>query len=328
MSARRQHPHRFAVTPDEAGKRLDKFLTERLPDMSRAAVQALLRAGHVTDTRSTTIKDGAHRVKPGEDYTITVAESAKDIFGQPLHGSRTFNFRAGDAKPRLALQSGTVDCTYHIYTLVWALKLFEVAPYITQIEDSSAFTFIAVNKSTVNDVRTQFGPPNRVVRYPGRDGDSWEYNLRGGPGNDLFVGNNFVGSVSKFDATTGAGGPFFGGVSNPLKLALFGNNLFVSDNGRVAEYDATTGALINPTFITGLSGANGLAILGNNLFVASNGSGTVGEYDAITANFITGLSSPAGLALQVQAVPEPSTWALPALCFAALLFRRFSRRSA
>jgi 23S rRNA pseudouridine1911/1915/1917 synthase len=74
MSARRQHPHRFAVTPDEAGKRLDKFLTERLPDMSRAAVQALLRAGHVTDTQNTTIKDGAHRVKPGEDYAIVVPE--------------------------------------------------------------------------------------------------------------------------------------------------------------------------------------------------------------------------------------------------------------
>jgi TRAP-type transport system periplasmic protein len=51
-----------------------------------------------------------------------------------------------------ALQSGTVDCTYHIYTLVWALKLFEVAPYITQIEDSSAFTFIAVNKAKWNQI--------------------------------------------------------------------------------------------------------------------------------------------------------------------------------
>ena len=33
-----------------------------------------------------------------------------------------------------ALQSGTVDCTYHIYSQVWALKLFEVAPYVTQTE--------------------------------------------------------------------------------------------------------------------------------------------------------------------------------------------------
>src|SRR5206468_3447556 len=56
-------------------------------------------------------------------------------------------------------------------------------------------------------------------------------------GNNLFVANQSVGTVSKYDATTGAGGPFFGGVSNPLGLALFGNNLFVSDGGasRVAE---------------------------------------------------------------------------------------------
>jgi TRAP-type C4-dicarboxylate transport system substrate-binding protein len=51
-----------------------------------------------------------------------------------------------------ALQSGTVDCTYHIYTLIWALKLFEVAPYITQIDDSAAFTFIAVNKAKWNQI--------------------------------------------------------------------------------------------------------------------------------------------------------------------------------
>jgi len=64
------------VTPEEAGKRLDKFLTERLPDMSRAAVQALLRSGHVTNAQSRTIKDGAHRVKPGEVYGVVVPEPA------------------------------------------------------------------------------------------------------------------------------------------------------------------------------------------------------------------------------------------------------------
>ena len=62
------------MTPDEAGRRLDKFLTERLPDISRAAVQVLLRSGHVTDAQSTTIRDAAHRVKPGEVYRIVVPE--------------------------------------------------------------------------------------------------------------------------------------------------------------------------------------------------------------------------------------------------------------
>jgi len=74
MSARSQHAHSFAVTPDEAGKRLDKFLTGQLPDMSRVSVQALLRSGHVTDAQGATIKEGAHRVKPGEVYNVVVPE--------------------------------------------------------------------------------------------------------------------------------------------------------------------------------------------------------------------------------------------------------------
>jgi 23S rRNA pseudouridine1911/1915/1917 synthase len=62
------------VTPDEAGKRLDKFLSECLPGISRAAVQTLLRSGYVADARSATIKDGARRVKPGEVYDVVVPE--------------------------------------------------------------------------------------------------------------------------------------------------------------------------------------------------------------------------------------------------------------
>jgi 23S rRNA pseudouridine1911/1915/1917 synthase len=60
--------------PEEAGRRLDKFLTEHLPEMSRASVQGLIRSGHVTDSLSATIKDGAHRVKPGEVYGVVVPE--------------------------------------------------------------------------------------------------------------------------------------------------------------------------------------------------------------------------------------------------------------
>ena len=79
------------------------------------------------------------------------------------------------------------------------------------------------------------------------------------------------------------------------------NHIFVgmgSPGNTVAEYDATTGAIINAAFITqGLNNPTGLAVDGNNhLFVAngSNGNGTtVGEYDATTgatinAAFING----------------------------------------
>src|SRR5437763_1275601 len=143
-----------------------------------------------------------------------------------------------------------------------------------------------------------------------------------------------AGRVGEYDAITGAAinANFITGLNNPFSLALSGNDLFVAEfsTQRVGKYDATTGAAINPNFITGLTPARA-QLSANNLFVASRPAGTVREYSAITGalinpNFITGLTSPAGLAFQVQAVPEPSTWAVSALCFAALLFRRFSRR--
>jgi DNA-binding beta-propeller fold protein YncE len=74
----------------------------------------------------------------------------------------------------------------------------------------------------------------------------------------------------------------------------------------VSKYNATTGALINASFITGLSNLVGvpdlgLAVSGNTLFVA-DAIGFVGKYNATTgapinASFITGLHDPVGLAL-------------------------------
>jgi 23S rRNA pseudouridine1911/1915/1917 synthase len=74
MSARRQHPHKIAVAPEQIGRRLDRFLADRLPDMSRVAVQSLIRSGHVTEACGTTIRDTAHRVKPAEVYCVVVPE--------------------------------------------------------------------------------------------------------------------------------------------------------------------------------------------------------------------------------------------------------------
>jgi hypothetical protein len=79
-----------------------------------------------------------------------------------------------------------------------------------------------------------------------------------------------------------------------------------SGNNTVGEYDATTGATINASFITGLTGLPfGLALDGkNHLFVTNSGQNTVGEYDATTgatidAAFINGqgLATPIALAL-------------------------------
>jgi 23S rRNA pseudouridine1911/1915/1917 synthase len=64
------------MTPADLGGRLDKFLTERIDDLSRAHVQALIRSGHVTDSTGATIKDGAYRVKPGDVFEVCVPEPA------------------------------------------------------------------------------------------------------------------------------------------------------------------------------------------------------------------------------------------------------------
>ena len=68
------NPITLTIGPDDAGVRLDKLLAERVAELSRARVQALIRAGNVTGPAGATIKDGAHRVKPGEVFTVRVPE--------------------------------------------------------------------------------------------------------------------------------------------------------------------------------------------------------------------------------------------------------------
>ena len=97
---------------------------------------------------------------------------------------------------------------------------------------------------------------------------------------------------------------------------MLNNTLFVAQqaSNTVGTYNATTGAAINPSFITGLSGPQALAVLSStlvpdSLFVVNigvpvgPGTGTIGKYDATTgavinAGFITGLTSPAGIAVK------------------------------
>jgi 23S rRNA pseudouridine1911/1915/1917 synthase len=59
----------------EAGTRLDKLLALRVTSLSRARIQALIRAGNVAGNGGATIGDGSYRVKPGETFTINVPEA-------------------------------------------------------------------------------------------------------------------------------------------------------------------------------------------------------------------------------------------------------------
>lgn len=64
-----------AARADDAGARLDKWLADLAPELSRSRVKALIEAGHVT-VDGVTIEDPSARVKPGQSATIEVPEAA------------------------------------------------------------------------------------------------------------------------------------------------------------------------------------------------------------------------------------------------------------
>ena len=59
------------VPAEAEGERLDRFLASRLPDMSRARLQALLRDGNLEEGGQPA-SDPSRRVRPGERYRLVV----------------------------------------------------------------------------------------------------------------------------------------------------------------------------------------------------------------------------------------------------------------
>ncbi|HUB81528.1 MAG TPA: hypothetical protein VMB03_22165 [Bryobacteraceae bacterium] len=134
-------------------------------------------------------------------------------------------------------------------------------------------------------------------------------------GNTLYLANYTAGTVSTYNATTGAAidANFISGLQNPDGLAVSGNTLFVANQtrssstfvpGTIGAYDATTGAVINATFVTGLSSPGNLAVSGSTLFVVNGDMGpnldTIGAYDVVTGVAINSrlltLFDPTGIA--------------------------------
>jgi len=60
----------FAVSPDDAGQRLDRFLAARLPDLSRTRIQELIDAGHARVNNKPA--KPSHRLAAGEMIEISV----------------------------------------------------------------------------------------------------------------------------------------------------------------------------------------------------------------------------------------------------------------
>lgn len=125
------------------------------------------------------------------------------------------------------------------------------------------------------------------------------------PAQTLYVANSGVGVVGEYNGANGStiNAAFVSNSSptgsSPTGLRLFGNTLYVVDNGasELLAYNATTGAA-QPGFttVTGLSNAQGVVVSGNTVFVANLASGTVGAYNATTgatinASFLTGLGN-------------------------------------
>lgn len=67
--------HTVEVSEADAGKRLDKFLSEAIPALSRARVQQLLADGHIQRS-GVSVTNGAAKTKTGECYTLHEPEIA------------------------------------------------------------------------------------------------------------------------------------------------------------------------------------------------------------------------------------------------------------
>ena len=60
----------------DAGSRIDVALARRLPDLSRARVQALLREGHIRHKDGRTIESHGVRVKLGDGFSVLIPPAA------------------------------------------------------------------------------------------------------------------------------------------------------------------------------------------------------------------------------------------------------------
>jgi len=73
---------RFTAEADQSheGQRLDRFLSERLPNLSRTRVQTLIRQGHAL-RGGATIEDVKYRVKPGDRFELTLPPAVPSELG-------------------------------------------------------------------------------------------------------------------------------------------------------------------------------------------------------------------------------------------------------
>jgi hypothetical protein len=112
---------------------------------------------------------------------------------------------------------------------------------------------------------------------------------------DLYVANYGNAKVEEYNAATGAviRNPLIANTNSnqPTALALWGNNLYVGEGGYIAEFNATTGALLSSTFALFSYDPQYLGVSGGNLFATGQSYPDVAEFNAQTgatesSNFI------------------------------------------
>lgn len=64
----------FEVTPEEAGARLDKFLTEKLTDFTRSKIQEIIDEKLALNEQNQPFKNSSYKIKAGEKVFISIPE--------------------------------------------------------------------------------------------------------------------------------------------------------------------------------------------------------------------------------------------------------------
>ena len=75
----------LVVSPEQAGKRLDLFLTSELSEFSRTQIQSLIQKGNVIPLFRVKVMKAGLVVLEGQSFEVTIPPAAKtDIKAQPL----------------------------------------------------------------------------------------------------------------------------------------------------------------------------------------------------------------------------------------------------
>ena len=138
--------------------------------------------------------------------------------------------------------------------------------------------------------------------------------LAGAARGQLFVAGYESGTISEY--TTGGStinASLISGLNGPQKLAVAGDDLFVTSGNTVGEY-TISGATVNASLISGLNVPVGLAVVGNDIFVTTGGN-TIGEYTTsgtpVNTELILATGGPNSLA--TEPTPEQTSWILVGL---------------